>query len=51
MYVLPFRLGWTDERAHAALEYLMQEGLAWVDENDNSERSYWFPSLLDTKAN
>ncbi|EUB62600.1 Vacuolar-sorting protein SNF8 [Echinococcus granulosus] len=45
------KLGWTHERAHAALEYLMQEGMAWVDESDNTGRSYWFPSLLTTKAN
>ncbi|KAL5960845.1 Vacuolar-sorting protein SNF8 [Taenia solium] len=45
------KLGWTDERAHAALQYLMREGMAWVDENDETERSYWFPSLFDTKAN
>ncbi|KAM3178029.1 hypothetical protein ACTXT7_003400 [Hymenolepis weldensis] len=40
-------LGWTEDRARTALEYLMQEGMAWVDEGSESgERFYWFPSLL-----
>ncbi|KAM7543117.1 hypothetical protein Aperf_G00000010416 [Anoplocephala perfoliata] len=45
------KLGWTEERAKTALEYLIQEGMAWVDEGSESgERSFWFPSLLSVET-
>jgi len=37
-------LSWDRERAERALEHLLKEGLAWLD--DQQGRSYWFPSLF-----
>ncbi|KAH3715399.1 vacuolar-sorting protein SNF8-like [Dreissena polymorpha] len=37
-------LKWEAERASRALNFLVKEGLAWVDDQD-SERQFWFPSL------
>lgn len=39
-------LGWTEFRAKQSLEKIIGEGLCWVDEQDNDEVSYWFPSLF-----
>uniref|UniRef100_A0A0B7AAF5 Vacuolar-sorting protein SNF8 n=1 Tax=Arion vulgaris TaxID=1028688 RepID=A0A0B7AAF5_9EUPU len=39
-------LGWEQERAARALDFMVKEGLAWVDGYDKSEYSYWFPSLI-----
>ncbi|XP_065840253.1 vacuolar-sorting protein SNF8-like [Oscarella lobularis] len=38
-------LNWQKIRALHALEHLVHEGMAWVDDQA-SERHYWFPSLL-----
>ncbi|XP_060576048.1 vacuolar-sorting protein SNF8-like [Ruditapes philippinarum] len=39
-------LKWEEERAARALNYLVKEGLVWVDDQAGSEREYWFPSLF-----
>lgn len=39
-------LGWNDMRTQQAIDKLISEGLVWVDEQDDSETSYWFPSLF-----
>ncbi|VDL97404.1 unnamed protein product [Schistocephalus solidus] len=41
------KFSWTEERALAALNYLLQEGMAWIDnENGSGSTTYWFPSLF-----
>lgn len=35
---------WTRERAQRALDLLLHEGMAWIDENCG-ETFYWFPSV------
>lgn len=39
------KLGWTAERAQRALDVLLREGMAWVDDQD-TERAFWLPSVL-----
>ncbi|GFO50266.1 vacuolar-sorting protein snf8 [Plakobranchus ocellatus] len=39
-------LSWEDERARRALDFMVKEGLAWVDHQGGSENSFWFPSLI-----
>lgn len=39
------KLGWEDERARRALDYLVKEGLVWVDDQ-TADRQYWFPGLF-----
>lgn len=40
-------LNWNEDRTEAALNHLVQDGMAWVDDSDPcGERSYWFPSLF-----
>ncbi|CAG5120856.1 unnamed protein product [Candidula unifasciata] len=39
-------LGWKEERAARALDFMVKEGLAWVDDYDRCESTYWFPSLF-----
>ncbi|XP_050399457.1 vacuolar-sorting protein SNF8-like [Patella vulgata] len=36
---------WEVERACRALEFMVKQGLAWVDDQDSNGRKYWFPSL------
>lgn len=38
-------LGWDLHRADIALEHLVREGLAWVDEQGDTTQ-YWFPGLF-----
>lgn len=38
-------LRWTELRAQQAIDKIVGDGLAWVDEQDE-EKSYWFPSLF-----
>lgn len=37
---------WTEFRTAQALEKLVGDGLAWIDEQDEAERTYWFASLF-----
>jgi len=39
------RLGWNQHRVASVLELLLQEGMAWVDDQDG-ERRFYFPSLM-----
>lgn len=36
---------WNEFRAKQAIDKIVGEGLAWVDEQSD-EQSYWFPSLF-----
>ncbi|XP_053698431.1 vacuolar-sorting protein SNF8 [Sabethes cyaneus] len=38
-------LGWTETRARQAVDKILSDGLAWID-NQGDEESYWFPSLF-----
>eukprot|EP01090_Pellita_catalonica_P021305 TRINITY_DN793_c0_g1_i2.p1 TRINITY_DN793_c0_g1~~TRINITY_DN793_c0_g1_i2.p1 ORF type:complete len:249 (-),score=32.85 TRINITY_DN793_c0_g1_i2:4-750(-) len=38
-------LGWSAERFHTAINILLQEGMAWIDDQASS-RQFWFPSLV-----
>ena len=39
-------LGWEKERCDRALNYMVREGLAWVDDQAGGERLFWFPGLF-----
>ena len=39
-------LHWEKDRAQKALEHMVKLGLAWLDEQDEQETLYWFPSLF-----
>ena len=40
------RLGWTAERAGAALTHFVDNGVCWIDTQDpSSDMVYWFPSI------
>lgn len=39
-------LKWEEERANRALNYLVKEGLVWIDRKEGSDTQYWFPSLF-----
>ena len=39
-------LSWESDRAHRALDYLVTEGLAWVDEQAR-DTQYWFPGFFE----
>lgn len=36
---------WNEFRANQAIDKIVGEGLAWVDDQ-SEEKSYWFPSLF-----
>ena len=37
--------GWEADRAQRALDHLVKEGLAWVDDQ-SKHKLYWFPALF-----
>jgi ESCRT-II complex subunit VPS22 len=37
---------WTEERSKRALDKLVSEKLVWIDNQEETEPSYWFPSLF-----
>lgn len=43
--ILREKLGWEDERISRSLDYLVSEGLAWIDDQA-PDRQYWFPGLF-----
>ncbi|BES95577.1 EAP30/Vps36 family [Nesidiocoris tenuis] len=43
--LLAQELGWTADRASAALDAVLADGLAWID-TQASPTQYWFPSLF-----
>lgn len=43
-------LGWTEFRTTQALERIVGDGLAWIDDQDGTERTYWFASLFPGRA-
>lgn len=40
------QLNWQQDRTIRALDYMVKEGLAWVDDQALKERYYWFPALF-----
>mmetsp|Transcript_54526 Transcript_54526/g.74523 ORF Transcript_54526/g.74523 Transcript_54526/m.74523 type:complete len:88 (-) Transcript_54526:136-399(-) len=38
-------LRWPNERAERALDRLLKEGMAWVDDKAGTSRVYWFLSM------
>ena len=40
------QLKWDSKRAQKALDYMVQEGMAWIDNQNSRELVYWFPSLF-----
>ncbi|XP_014220379.1 vacuolar-sorting protein SNF8 [Trichogramma pretiosum] len=44
--LLQKELKWEPERAVKALDHMVKEGLAWIDEQGGEEPLYWFPSLF-----
>ncbi|XP_049836312.1 vacuolar-sorting protein SNF8 [Schistocerca gregaria] len=40
------QLRWERNRAQKALDYMVKEGLAWIDTQDVNDVLYWFPSLF-----
>ncbi|XP_064637301.1 vacuolar-sorting protein SNF8-like [Lineus longissimus] len=41
---------WEEERAHRAVDHMVKEGLAWVDDQVKGERQYWFPTFFPDVA-
>ena len=39
------------ERFERAINNLIADGLCWEDEQNGSETAYWFPSLMQRRAN
>lgn len=39
-------LGWEEDRSKRALEYMLKEGLAWIDTQGGDENLYYFPSMF-----
>ncbi|CAK9804376.1 Vacuolar-sorting protein SNF8 [Anthophora quadrimaculata] len=39
-------LKWDPNRAQKSLDYMVKEGLAWLDEQGENETLYWYPSLF-----
>ncbi|KAJ8655718.1 hypothetical protein O0I10_008603 [Lichtheimia ornata] len=44
-------LGWNDTRISNALEHLLQDGLCWIDKQDESTFTYWIPSYFHLDTN
>lgn len=44
--LLAKELGWNELRTQQAIDKLISEGLVWIDEQNEEEPSYWFPSLF-----
>lgn len=44
--VLQKELKWEDGRAEKALNHMVKEGLAWLDNQGEEEILFWFPSLF-----
>lgn len=40
-------LGWNEIRTQQAIDKLISEGLVWVDQQNENEPSFWFPSLFN----
>lgn len=44
-------LGWEQDRAQKALNYMIEQGLAWIDLQEPIENMYYFPSLFTACIN
>lgn len=44
--ILIKELEWSEHRIQRALDDLVKEGLAWVDDKAKNEKLYWFPGLV-----
>lgn len=45
------KLGWEEDRAQKALDHMIEQGLAWIDLQEPSEKLYYFPSLFTACVN
>ncbi|XP_074650964.1 vacuolar-sorting protein SNF8-like [Tubulanus polymorphus] len=45
------KLDWEHERAHRTLDYMVSEGLSWVDDQDKEGRQFWFPGFFHEASN
>lgn len=48
--ILKIKLNWMEDRATKALDYMLKEGLAWID-LQSAEKLYYFPSLFTACVN
>lgn len=44
--LLQSELGWEEDRCKRSLDYMLKEGLAWIDRQDENEHFYYFPSMF-----
>ena len=42
---LAAQLGWTELRIEKVLQPFLREGIAWIDDQADGERQFWFPAL------
>ena len=54
--LLAKELSWDGERSKRALDHLMRDGLAWIDQQhggagDSGEPAYWIPSIFTSLMN
>jgi len=40
------QLNWETTRATNVIDQIVAEGLCWVDDQNDGEKSYWFPSMF-----
>jgi len=44
---LQSELKWTKDRIQPVMDYLLKQGMVWIDnQSESNETSYWFPSLM-----
>lgn len=48
-FIRIIRFRWNELRAQQAIDKIVGDGLAWVDEQGD-EKSYWFPSLFPKQS-
>ena len=51
--LLAKELSWDGERSKRALDHLMRDGLAWIDQQHGGagEPAYWIPSIFTSLMN
>lgn len=45
--ILQNKLSWEAGRAQKALDYMIKQGLSWIDSQNPKEPLYWFPSMFE----
>lgn len=49
--VLKAELGWEPQRSSRALDQLIKDGLAWIDDQfDDGGKAFWIPSIFSSFA-